>query len=110
MPTSWIDVVKNSLNEHDYHVAAADCVLLYNVEERAHDNLGKKAVKEVPKTLNVSSNVVVRANCLVKTNTNKPFKPRPIEVKLTSSKDEKLIMSKVSPLKSSGVFVKNKLM
>ena len=61
-PTSWSDVVKKSLNEHDYDVAAADCVLLYNVEERAYDNLGEKAAKEVLNTLKVSSNVVVRAN------------------------------------------------
>ena len=50
-PTSWIDVVRKSLNEHDYDVPAADCVLLYNVEERAFDNLGEKTAKEVLKTL-----------------------------------------------------------
>ena len=108
-PTSWSDVVKKSLNEHDYDVAAADCVLLYNVEERAYDNLGEKAAKEVLNTLKVSSNVVVRANRLGKTNTNKDSKPRPIEVKLTSINDKKLLMSKVSLLKGSGIFVKPKL-
>ena len=61
-PTSWSDVVIKSLNEHDYDVAAADCVLLYNVEERAHDNLGEKTVREVLNTLKVSSNAVVHAN------------------------------------------------
>ena len=90
-------------------MATADCVLLYNVEERAYDNLGEKAEKEVLNTLKVSSNVVVRANRLGKTNTNKDSKPRPIEVKLTSINDKKLIMSKVSLLKGSGIFVEPKL-
>ena len=89
-------------------MAAADCVLLYNVEERAYDNLGEKAAKEVLKTLKVSSNVVVRANRLGKTNTNKDSKHSPIEVKLTSINDKKLIMSKVSLLKGSGIFIKPK--
>ena len=108
-PTSWSDFVKKSLNEHDYDVAAADCVLLFNVEERAYDNLGERAAKEVLNTSKVSSNVVVRANRLGKTNTNKDSKPRPIELKLTSINDKKLIMSKVSLLKGSGNFVKTKL-
>ena len=60
-PTSWSDVVKKSLTDHDY-VVAADYVLLYNVDERAYDNLGEKAAKEVLNTLKVSSNVIVRAN------------------------------------------------
>ena len=98
-PTSWTDVVKKSLNEHDYDVAAADCVLLYDVEERTDDNLGKKAVTEVLKNLNASSNVVVRAKRLGKTNPNKDFKPCLFEVKLISINDKKLIMSKVSQLK-----------
>ena len=108
-PTSWSAVVKNSLNEHDYDVAAAGCVLLYNVDERAYDNTGEKAAKKVLNTLKISSNVVVRPNRLGKTNTNKDSKPQPIEVKLTSINDKKLIMSNVSLLKGSGIFVKPKL-
>ena len=85
-------------------------IVFYNVEKRAHDNLGDKAVQEILNTLRVSSNVVVRANRSVKTNTNQISKHRLIEVKLTSTNDNKLIMSKVSMLKDSGVFVKPKLM
>ena len=61
--TSWSDVFKKSLNEHDFDVAAADSVLLYNVEKRSHDNLGE-AVKKVVYTLKFSTNVVLRANRL----------------------------------------------
>ena len=60
-----------SLSEHDYVVAAIDCVPLFIVEERALDNLGEKADKEVLNTLEVSSSVAVLANRLGKTNTNK---------------------------------------
>ena len=73
-------------------MAAADRVLVYNVQEIALDNLGEKAVKEFLNFLKVSWNVVVRANPLGKTNTNKGYKPRPIDVKLTSTNDKKLIM------------------
>ena len=81
-PSSWSDVVKKSLNEHDYDVAKA----------------------EVLEILEVSSSVVLRANRFGKSNTNKDFKLHPIEIKLTSTNDKKMNVPKVSLLKGSEVF------
>ena len=67
-------------------------------------------MKENLITLKVSSSMVVRANRLRQTNTNKDSDPCPIEVKLTSTNDKKLILSELSLLKGSGVFVKPKFM
>ena len=84
-PTSRNDFFEKSLNEHAYDVAAADCVLLYNVEKRPHNNLGEKAVREILNTVKFSSNAVVRTNRLSITNSNKNSKPRSFEVKLTNN-------------------------
>ena len=83
-PSRWSDV-ETSLNEYDYDVTPADCVLLYNVVETIHYNFGEKAVKEIPKNSKVSSNVLVRAVRSGATNTNKVSEARPVEVKLTST-------------------------
>ena len=78
--------------------------------ERAHDNPGEKAVKNILKTVKVLSNVVLGTNRSGTTNANKDSKAHPIEVKPTSTNDKKLIMSEVSLLKGSGTFIKPKLM
>ena len=98
------------MDKLEYDVAPADCVSIHNVEERAHENLTEKTVKEVFNTLKFSLNLVVRANRLVETNTNKDSKPRAIDLKLTSANDKKLIMSNFCPIKGSGFFIRPKLM
>ena len=77
------------MSEYDYDVAATDCVLLYDVEERGHDNLGEKSGKEVLNTLEVSSRMVVCSNRLGETSTNKDSKPSLFEVEITSNNDKK---------------------
>ena len=107
--SSWSDVVKKSLDEHDYDVAASQTVVLYNVKEGNLDNATEHETSEILNSIQISPNIVVNSSRLGKKRPDPGAKPRPIEIKLNSVYDKRLLMANAYMLKGTGVFVKPKL-
>ena len=114
-PAVWADVVKKSLDERDYDKAASETVVFYNIADHSDDIPITQQLEPFLKTLEIPSSVVKCARRLGerKAGQNKKSsvhsRPRPIEVCLNSVFDKRLLMSNVSKLKSTAVFVKPKL-
>ena len=105
----WSDVVKKSLDEHDYNVAASQTVVLYNVKEGNLDNATEHETSEILNSIQISPNIVVNSSRLGKKRPDPAAKPRPIEIKLNSVYDKRLLMANAYMLKGTGVFVKPKM-
>ena len=107
--------MKKSLDERDYDKAASETVVFYNIADHSDDIPITQQLEPFLKTLEIPSSVVKCAKRLGerKAGQNKkssvPSRPRPIEVCLNSVFDKRLLMSNVSKLKSTAVFVKPKL-
>ena len=107
--SSWSDVVKKSLNEHDYDVAASQTVVLYNVKEGNLDNATEHETSEILNSIQISPNIVVNSSRLGKKKPDPTAKQRLIEIKLNSVYEKRLLMANAYMLKGTVVFVKPKL-
>ena len=83
--------------------------MLYNVKERNLDNATEHQKSEILNSIQISPNIVVNYSRLVKKGPDPAAKPRPVEIKLNSVYDKRLLMTNAYMLKDIGVFVKPKL-
>ena len=83
--------------------------MLYNVKEGNLDNATEHETSEILHSIQISPNIVANSSRLGEKKPDPTAKPRPIEIKLNSVYDKRLLMANAYMLKGSGVFVKPKL-
>ena len=85
-PAVWADVVKKSLDERDFHKAASETVVFYNIADNSDDNPITQQLDPFFKTLEFQSSVVKCAQGLGERKDGqieispRPTRPLPIEV------------------------------